>query len=116
MAKILIIDDDESIREFIKKVLTQKGHEIIEASDGNIGLELFDSHDIDLVITDVIMEHSGLNVIKNINDKKNEVPIMVITGSLLSAAILQDEYSVSFTLVKPFKKEALWEAVQKLLP
>jgi DNA-binding NtrC family response regulator len=115
MAKILIIDDDESIRELLIKILEKRDHEVIEAANGDIGLKIFNENKIDLVITDVIMEYSGINVIKEVNEKNKDIPIIAITGSLLSAAILQEDFSVAQTLVKPFNKETLLNTVDQVL-
>jgi two-component system autoinducer 1 sensor kinase/phosphatase LuxN len=115
MANILVIDDDQGTRLLIKKILKRKGHDILEAADGDLGLELFKKNDIDLVITDVIMKHSGLNVIKSIKEKNSNLPIIAITGSLIAASMLQNEYQISSMLVKPFNNQTLIDVVEKSL-
>lgn len=55
MAKVLIIDDQASIRSLLRLVLEKEGHEIIEASDGRDGLAAYHRLPTDLVITDIRM-------------------------------------------------------------
>ena len=55
MARILLIDDDETVRYALKQVEERAGHQVEEASDGQVGVEKFEVHKPDLVITDIIM-------------------------------------------------------------
>lgn len=55
IATILIIDDEESIRALLRTTLEGAGHEVKEASNGRIGLELYRFRPTDLVITDILM-------------------------------------------------------------
>ncbi|MBC8555476.1 MAG: response regulator, partial [Candidatus Brocadiales bacterium] len=55
MAKILIIDDAKFTRTMLKKMITEFGHETIEAGNGREGLEKITSEDPDLVLTDILM-------------------------------------------------------------
>ena len=55
MATILIIDDQESIRALLRTTLEAEGHEVMEASNGCIGLDLYRQRPTDLVITDILM-------------------------------------------------------------
>ncbi|MEK6632652.1 MAG: response regulator, partial [Nitrospirota bacterium] len=55
MATILIIDDEESIRHLLREVLEKAGHQVLEASNGREGLEIYQKHPADLVIMDLLM-------------------------------------------------------------
>ena len=62
MATILIIDDQAPIRALLRAALEGDGHEVLEASNGRLGLALYRERSVDLIITDMLMpEHIGDN-------------------------------------------------------
>lgn len=64
MARILLIDDDDLLRNMLQKTLTLWGHTVVEARNGKEGLALFPNANVDLVITDIVMpEREGLEVL-----------------------------------------------------
>ena len=72
MAKILIVDDEEKIREMLEKYATHEGHEIKTASNGKKALEIFEVEDFDVVIMDVMMpEMDGYETLKKMREIKN---------------------------------------------
>lgn len=69
MAKILVVDDEEKIREMVEKYATHEGHEVKTASNGKVALELFKEEDFDVVIMDVMMpEMDGYETLKHMRD------------------------------------------------
>ncbi len=121
MAHILVVDDDEQIRDFLEIVLTLDKHKVTLAKDGVEGLRLYRSRKPDLVITDIIMpEKDGIEIIIDIMNSKNPAPIIAMSGgrrkltsefTLSSAEIL----GVKHTLAKPFTEIDLREAITKVL-
>ncbi|WP_271782235.1 response regulator transcription factor [Aquimarina algiphila] len=83
MKKILAIDDQQLVLLSLEKHLSDIGYTIKCASDGQSGLELFDSFKPDIVIVDINMDGmSGLEVIENIRqEKKSDVKILVMSGN-----------------------------------
>ena len=80
MAKILIVDDKEKIREMIGKFLTHQGHDIVLASDGKDALKIFEKQDFDVVILDVMMpELDGYETLKKMKQIK-DVPCIFLTA------------------------------------
>ena len=76
MSSILIIDDEEDIRDVLQMILEGAGHEIRVASNGNEAIELQRSEPADLIITDIIMpEKDGVNTIKEIRQEFTEIRI-----------------------------------------
>ncbi|MGH7673249.1 MAG: response regulator, partial [Gemmatimonadales bacterium] len=55
MARIIVIDDQEAVRRAVRRALGPAGHHVLEASDGEMGLQLLADHGADLVITDIFM-------------------------------------------------------------
>ena len=84
MARILIIEDEESIRRVLSKILVQSdpSHEIIEAKDGLEGIQIINQDDtIDLVFCDIKMpKKDGIEVLQAIGDHTDELPVIMISG------------------------------------
>ena len=80
MAKLLIVDDEEKIREMIGKYAGHEGHEAVLASNGKQALDLFQKEDFDLVILDVMMpEMDGYETLKRMKEIK-DVPCIFLTA------------------------------------
>lgn len=81
MAKILIIDDNDSLRTMVARMLEQDGHETMTAENGKKGLEVFMIGKPDLVITDVLMpDMDGVEVISALHKFDLGVKIIVMSG------------------------------------
>src|SRR3954471_18472288 len=81
MATILIIDDNDTIREGLAITVKKLGHEAITAPNGAAGVTAFKQKRADFVITDLKMEGTtGVDVLKQISAVDPDVPIMIITG------------------------------------
>jgi YesN/AraC family two-component response regulator len=81
MAKILIIDDESAIAIMLKKMVEKAGHEAKTAINGNEGLQLFDTYNPDLLITDIVMpEKEGLELIIELRRKNPNLKIIAISG------------------------------------
>ena len=79
--KILVVDDDDQIREVLTDMLLIDGYETIACEDGLSALEAFKENEFDLVITDLGMPGmSGLELSDEIHSQKPEIPIAMITG------------------------------------
>jgi CheY-like chemotaxis protein len=120
MANILVIDDDSMARNVIAEMLSEKGHIIVEASDGKEGLKLYNTTKFDIVITDMIMpEVEGIETIIQLRKDNPDVKIIAISGggriSAYSHLSLAEKFGVKKTLVKPFSKNDLQIAVDELL-
>jgi len=102
--KILVVDDNENIREMLEDFLNLEGHTPVLAKDGEEALKAFSEQDFDIVITDLGMPGmSGWEVNKRIKEKKPEIPVVIITGwgAQLGAEVLK-ENKVEWILSKPF--------------
>ena len=106
--KILIVEDEDMIREGISDYLTDCGYEIIQAGDGEEALEQFSNHKVDLVLLDIQMPKlNGLEVLSEIR-KSSQVPVLMLTAfqdeeyKMSAFAALADGY-----LEKPFSLSLL---------
>jgi DNA-binding response OmpR family regulator len=119
MAKVLVIEDDQPLRELLCLMLQSAGHETVEAPDGTHGFARFAGERPDLVITDLVMpEREGIETIQQIRELDETLPIIAISGMwggefepLADAKLL----GASVALQKPIARRTLLEEVSKLL-
>ena len=113
---ILVVEDDRLNRELISKVLRQEGHQVLQACDGAIALEILQALRCDLVITDFVMPKlNGLKFVEQLHTLQPRMPIIFITGFLSAISgktILEDVVEI---LPKPFQFDVLLSTVQRLL-
>lgn len=120
MNKILVVDDEATMRRVLTSVLTRSGYEVLEASNGLIGLNLYKENPGCLILTDLFMpEMDGLEMIKEIILIDPDAKIVATSGaghlgngSYLDKAI---EAGASKVLTKPFKLNQILESVKELL-
>lgn len=120
MAKILIIDDEELIRKLLRKVLEKNGYDVMDACNGNQGIQLIKEHGPDLVITDLIMpEKEGLETIKEIKKINPAIKIIAISGGgAVNPGIylkLAQKLGAHQSFVKPIDNNELILTVKHLL-
>ncbi|MFO0700001.1 MAG: response regulator [Nitrospira sp.] len=115
MAKVLIIDDEASIRTLLRLVLEGEGHEITEASNGCTGLVSYQCDPADLVIVDIRMpEMNGLELILALTREFLDAKVIAISGEAdandtLSTAKLLGARHI---LRKPFRLKTLLSSVR----
>lgn len=87
--RILVVEDDQIIREGISEYLSEFGYDIVQAKDGQEALKSFENYEINLVILDIqIPLLNGLEVLKEIR-KKSELPVLMLT------AFNDEEYKIN---------------------
>ena len=83
MSKILIVEDEESIRRVLKKILSEedKSHEIVEAENGIEALNFIKKNQLDLIISDIKMPKvDGIEVLAYVKNNNPDVPVIMISG------------------------------------
>jgi two-component system response regulator (stage 0 sporulation protein F) len=89
MARILVIDDQEAVRSLLRIVLEGAGHEVLEASNGRLGLALYRERSADLIITDIVMpEMNGLELLLELTRNFLNVKVIAMSGGLESVGPL----------------------------
>jgi two-component system response regulator (stage 0 sporulation protein F) len=115
MATILVIDDHEPVRTLLRTVLEKAGHEVTEAPNGRVGLEVYRARPADLVVTDICMpEMNGLDLILELTQAFLNVKVIAMSGaddldSALSRARL---LGARQTLQKPLSMDTLLKIVE----
>ncbi len=80
--KILVIDDEIYIRDSVIAFLQDFGFEVVDAENGRVGLEIFDTQNPDLVLCDLRMpEMDGLEVLSSVREKNPKIPIIIVSGA-----------------------------------
>lgn len=112
---VLVIDDDAHIRAAIGKFLIARGHTVIEATNGEKGVEVVESQAVDIVITDVKMPGvDGFEVLRRVRSVAPETEVIVITGVKESENAFRALREGAFDFFnKPFKVEDLNAAIQR---
>jgi CheY-like chemotaxis protein len=120
MAKILVIDDDETVRLSIRLALEDAEHQVDEAADGMVGMQRLKTQAADVVITDIFMpEKEGLETIDEIRRDYPHIKIIAISGG---GRIEPQDYldiakhlGADRALLKPFDIQLLLDTVDELL-
>ncbi len=115
--RILVIDDDEGIREACSTVLERERYIPVLAETGEMGLELLKKEDFDLVIVDLKLPGiSGMDVLKRSREDNPEIPVIMITGYATVETAVEAMKAGAFDyLVKPFSPDELRVVVKKAL-
>jgi DNA-binding NtrC family response regulator len=120
MARILLVDDEDLVRQLFEAVLELEAHEVTTASDGNGALAALATGTFDVVVTDIVMpDKEGIEVIMEMRKMRPELPIIAMSGGgrgssadyLEMAALL----GAKRTLAKPFSAQDLLDAVSAVL-
>ncbi|MGE4268317.1 MAG: response regulator [Deferribacterales bacterium] len=120
--RILLIEDEALFRTAVRIVMTRRGYEVIEAGDGDVGMQciissILEENPYDLILLDLIMPKvSGIDVIEYLIEEKVETPIMVITSML--------DFDIEFfcsrlknisVLQKPFSSKEFFQKLNDML-
>jgi DNA-binding response OmpR family regulator len=117
--KILVVDDEEMIRELAKDYLESKGYDVLTAADGKKGLQEAKSKKPDLIILDVNMpKMNGFQVLDELKKDRHtmDIPVFMLTTRKSDEDIRQGmEHMADKYLPKPFMPETLLDEIRKTL-
>ncbi len=121
MAHILLVDDDEDLRQMLAVALAGMGHRVTEAQDGKQAITLFSQNPTDVVVTDLVMpDKDGLELVRELKRQHNQVKIIAMSGGgridagdFLKIAKLLGADRI---LKKPFFLPQLAATLDELLP
>ncbi|MBN2058130.1 MAG: response regulator [Candidatus Saganbacteria bacterium] len=119
MAKILVIDDQESMRTITAQMLKDAGHEVTTAADGAEGLKLFEDAPASykLIVADVNMpKMDGFELLKTVKAKHPELPVVLVTGTNEEIAdYVGKEYKAEAVLKKPYILDEALKTIESIL-
>ena len=115
--KILVVEDEESIRKFIRINLEREGFIVIEAETGEKALEIAKSEDIDVVVLDIMLPGiDGYQVCKELRNKYSTIGIIMLTAKSQDVdKIMGLEYGTDDYMVKPFNPLELVLRIKSLI-
>lgn len=112
--RILVVEDEASVRGLIDRILRREGYAIETASDGQEGLEKLRADDYDLVISDIVMPRmKGTEMVRELRKENEALPVIFVTGYPQD-----DSFSLGDRdklLLKPFKQQDLNDMVHDAL-
>ena len=117
MTKILVIDDEQSIRNLLDTILRRKGYDVVLADSGRQGLELFRRERPDVIVLDLKMpEMDGLTVLQQIKNLDPGKPVIILTGAGTAEAEKQVRaLGVTEYVEKEFSLHLLGDSLKRLL-
>jgi DNA-binding response OmpR family regulator len=113
--KILIVEDEEAVRELEKFILEQQGYEVMEARDGLEGLTKAEFRKPDLILLDLMMpDVSGGRMFDEMREHPATagIPIVVVTGKPDAHQIYDDQIGPEDVIMKPFEAETLLARIE----
>lgn len=120
MANILLVEDDEAVRDMLTQMLTRANHSVVGAVDGEDALGVLKTFKPDIMVTDIIMpKKSGTELIEAVKADLPELEIIAISGGGRSDPIgyldLSEELGASVSFAKPVDNQALLVSIDLLL-
>ena len=117
MARILVVDDEVSIREILTRRLTQWGHQVDAAPGAEAALELMAAAPADIVFCDVIMPiHDGVWLVQQLRERWPQVVIVAVSGAQdMSTVVKMRQFGAVDYVPKPIGREMLHQALERAL-
>jgi DNA-binding NtrC family response regulator len=114
---LLVVDDEEVIREGMRRILEAEGYHVTTSASGRTAIEKIQEWDFDVVITDLKMPGmDGIEVLKTIKILQPEVPVIIITGySTVDTAVDAMKNGAFDYIAKPFTSDLIIDKVQKAI-
>jgi CheY-like chemotaxis protein len=118
MTNVLVIDDDDEMRDFLIKLLTRRNYSVTGAINGQRGIASLATNSFALVITDIVMpDTEGLETIKRIRQASPDMPIIAISGggsNQVDYLKFAQKFGANAVLAKPFDPAELLQIVARL--
>ncbi|WP_410207671.1 response regulator transcription factor [Fusobacterium sp.] len=116
MKKILIVDDEEQIRNILRIYLVKEGYEVIEAEDGEKAMQIFYEKPVDLVVLDVMLpKKDGWSILREIKRYSNTPVLMLTARDESEDEIFGFEIGADDYVTKPFNNKILLARIKALL-
>ena len=117
MAKILVVDDERGMRDFLSIMLKREGYDVVAAENGVDALRVVQAEIFDLVISDVKMAGvGGIDVLKTVKDISPETVVIMITAyATAETAVEAMKLGAYDYITKPFKVDEIKLVIQKAL-
>jgi CheY-like chemotaxis protein len=119
MDRILVVDDEKSVREALAALLRHEGYRVVVAENGHVAVEAIEAFTFDFIIVDIFMPGmNGLETIKVFRESAPNVPIIAMSGYASGSGFVDNdffhtamEFGATCCLRKPFVREQLLDAI-----
>lgn len=117
MARILVVDDEASVRDILSRRLTQWGHDVIVAHGAEAAVQEMEKSPAEIVFSDVIMPvYDGVWLAKQVRERWPSTVIVAVSGAQEMATVIKmREYGAVDYVVKPIGREMLHQALERAL-
>jgi len=114
-SRVLVIDDDPSIREVLVLLLTEQGYEVLTAENAEEGLNSLKNDSPNFIFSDVVMPgKSGLSMLKELDEANSKVPVIIMTGTgSMRTAIEAAQFQAFEYIEKPFDVDQIISVAKK---
>ncbi len=114
MAQVLIVDDERSMREFLKILLEKEGHKVAIAESGKKALEILDNHEVDVIVSDIRMPGmTGIELLEAVKDEYPGLPVIMITAfASPDDAVLAMKNGAFDYITKPFNVDEIKSVIE----
>src|SRR5678816_4561754 len=115
--RVLVVDDESSIRSSLRMILQHAGYQFLEAASGQEGLDRIASDDPDVVVLDVkVPGMDGLGVLERLHQQVNVVPVIVVSGhGDIDTAVRATKLGAFNFMEKPFGEERVLVEILSLI-
>jgi EAL domain-containing protein (putative c-di-GMP-specific phosphodiesterase class I)/FixJ family two-component response regulator len=112
--RVLVVDDDDDMRQGVASLLRDEGLEVLEAREGRAALDLAEASELDVVVSDINMPcMTGIDLLKEIRSRDIDVPVILLTAApRVDSASTAVQYGAYRYLSKPVDAQELVDAVQ----
>jgi len=116
-ARILIVDDEQSLREMLAVLLSREGYQIDQAANGEDALDKIAAHNVDLIISDIKMPRlTGIDLLRRLREQENETTTIMMTAfSSTEEAVEAMKLGAYDYITKPFKNDEIRLVVKNAL-
>lgn len=118
LTRILLVDDDEKVRDVLARVLRRSGYEVEEAEDGESAAHKLANAEFETVVTDIAMPKvDGLSLLKTIRERNMDLPVILVTGETANNKIVTEaiRYGAMSYIPKPVDVAELVTEVQRAI-
>jgi EAL domain-containing protein (putative c-di-GMP-specific phosphodiesterase class I)/CheY-like chemotaxis protein len=116
-ARVLVVDDENEVRQVMVRMLTSAGYDVCAARDGAEAISMLDREVVDLVVTDLAMPNGdGMSVLRKVRERNEELPVVLVAGApTTESAIRAVHYRATEYLTKPLDPDTFIDAVRRAL-
>ena len=114
---ILVIDDEEIIREALEALLVVEGYNVIAAATGGQGLEVLGDRKVDVVLLDLMLpDRNGMEILEDIRRLDDELPVVMITAfGTIEGAVAATKQGAFYYFTKPFKNDEVLAVIRNAI-